>query len=346
MLGMRKRRLPPYVRRRKRVSGEVYEAAVRVGDGYAYGPVRQTPQEAHADAMKMRRRLDRMPAKIPSVAEAFDGVEAELEGNRTKGYVDWFQSQRRMIFRHLREETPITEVGTDVLRAFIRARQRDTVGGTERAVSPNTILAHRRAFSLVFKHALQQGWIDRNPLEVTKWPREVETKRDWLTKEELRALLARIGEESLEDRDVVLLAAWTGLRRSELARLRVEDVDLDGGRLWIRGKTRSEDYGFPAQLRPALERLVARAEGGLLVPGGPQRITLVFRKWAQRLREPRFHAHALRHSLATALLRDGVPIQVVQRVMRHKRITTTMIYTHIADDQLRAAQDGFDLLGE
>ncbi len=52
--------------------------------------------------------------------------------------------------------------------------------------------------------------------------------------------------------------------------------------------------------------------------------------------------HTLRHSFATHLLEDGISIAHIQKLLRHKNISTTLIYTHIAIDSIQNIKSPFD----
>ena len=58
--------------------------------------------------------------------------------------------------------------------------------------------------------------------------------------------------------------------------------------------------------------------------------------------DKRIHFHSLRHSTATALVRKNVPIAVVQRLLGHSNITTTMIYSHVTQSDLQEALNKLD----
>jgi site-specific recombinase XerD len=80
-----------------------------------------------------------------------------------------------------------------------------------------------------------------------------------------------------------------------------------------------------------------------------QTIDRVFRRWAKRFGDRRFHPHALRHSLATNLIRNGVDAGTVQRMLRHASYATTQTYVHLvatdlhkATGRLRYVQGGAD----
>jgi len=71
-----------------------------------------------------------------------------------------------------------------------------------------------------------------------------------------------------------------------------------------------------------------------------------FRLWQRRLKEPRWHPHTLRHSVATIMLRRGVSPATVQRFLRHASYAMTQRYVHLVESDLRAATTRLRLLGD
>jgi integrase/recombinase XerD len=161
----------------------------------------------------------------------------------------------------------------------------------------------------------------------------------------------------LRDRAILALLYSTGLRRSELSALDLTDVDLTDGSVFVRrgkgGKSRLVPLGESAAAEVALYLQKGRAElaeghrmprtpalfvgvggpgrknqGGRLQPDG---VSLLVRRTSQKAKlEKPVMAHALRHALATHLLRAGADIRHVQRILGHSAVSTTEIYTHVA----------------
>jgi integrase/recombinase XerD len=140
----------------------------------------------------------------------------------------------------------------------------------------------------------------------------------------------------------------TGMRVSELASLLDRAVDLEDGTITIIGKGNRQRRVFVpddvkpllAQYRLARDRTSPAAETFLVNSRGDaasaQLIRRLVRVRGERcaLRD-RITPHMFRHSVATYLLEEGVDIRYVQRLLGHRSISTTEIYTHVADASLR-----------
>jgi integrase/recombinase XerD len=171
-----------------------------------------------------------------------------------------------------------------------------------------------------------------------------------LSREEVARLLAAV--RNPKHRAALSVAYGAGLRASEVAALKVSDVD--GQRMTLRveqGKGRKDRY---ALLSPVLlETLrtwwrVARQQGtmlcgGWLFPGMDPTDPISTRQLNRAVHlaataahiDKRVSLHTLRHSFATHLLEQKVDIRVIQVLLGHKKIETTVLYTQVATEVLR-----------
>jgi len=156
----------------------------------------------------------------------------------------------------------------------------------------------------------------------------------------------------LRDRAILELLYATGVRASELAGLRVSDLNLSIGYLRCLGKGNRErviPVGRKAieatteYLRDLRPELAGSESGDVLLlsrTGRPlSRIEIwrLVRKYAVRAGMPRgLTTHTLRHCFATHLLSGGADLRSVQEMLGHVDITTTQIYTHVDHDRLRS----------
>jgi integrase/recombinase XerD len=173
-----------------------------------------------------------------------------------------------------------------------------------------------------------------------------------LEPEQLDALLAscdRASPTGRRDYAVLVLLARLGLRRGEVAALKLDDVDWRVGELVIAGKgRRSERLPLPADVG---EAIVAYLQGGRpataqdrslivrvraphhgLTGGGVTQI--VFAAAARAGLGP-VHSHRLRHTAATQMLRAGASLEEIGQVLRHRQALTTAIYAKVDRDALR-----------
>jgi integrase/recombinase XerD len=142
----------------------------------------------------------------------------------------------------------------------------------------------------------------------------------------------------------------TGIRVAELAGLRDGDIDLVAGVITIIGKGRRQRrvcvpdaeirelivaYRVARDARErATDAFLANSRGG---GASPQYIRRLVRQLGENAAlTRRVTPHMFRHSVATYLLEEGVDIRYIQRLLGHRSIVTTEIYTHVADAALRS----------
>ena len=150
------------------------------------------------------------------------------------------------------------------------------------------------------------------------------------------------------DYAVILTLARLGLRASELAGLRLEDLDWRAGQMLVHGKgNRVEPLPIPADVGTAITAylrqgrpgassrevfLTARAPRTGLAGGG---VSFIVRRASVRAGLAPFGAHRLRHSLACEMVRAGVPLPEIGQILRHHATASTAIYARVDVDQLR-----------
>ena len=155
----------------------------------------------------------------------------------------------------------------------------------------------------------------------------------------------------LRDKAMLELLYATGIRASELAGLRIPDLNLDIGYLRCLGKGNRErvvpvgkvaieaTVEYLANLRPGLAKPFSDNFLLLSRTGRPMSRIEVWRlvkKYAMRAGMPRnLTAHTLRHCFATHLLTGGADLRSVQEMLGHVDIATTQIYTHVDQERLR-----------
>jgi site-specific recombinase XerD len=192
-------------------------------------------------------------------------------------------------------------------------------------------------------------------IELPKTPsRQIEV----LNYADLERLLAAPKGNTLRDlRDRAILEVFfsTGLRLSELCSLS-RYTDLKRGELSVRGKGDKIRVVFISDsAKTAIEKYMAKrgdAEEKLFVSLdksgkiiGPITPRAVQRLVATRARQAgiskKIHAHQLRHSFATDLLVNAADLRSVQEMLGHANISTTQIYTHLTNKELREVHEAF-----
>jgi integrase len=320
-------------RAKKEVRG--YRGWALLGQKRKFGPMRETAEQAHRDAITMRGIADASPVWTGAFETRANEWIASIRGSVSDDTVAFYQGKLKNLYRTIPTTMPVDRITAGVIREFVReAREKHNL-------SARTIQHCRRTLNGLFKWMKRRGFLNENPVDLVDWPKPKNTEPDVLNEVELASCFRRI--TAAWARDLALFMAYTGLRRSEVARLRVADVDLTNRVLWIEGKTRSQSHPISDDAIAATEALLQAAAGremvvpGTSLKGRREKIAETFRTWQKKLKEPRWHPHALRHSVATIMLRKEVNPAVVQRFLRHSSYAMTQRYVHMVEDDLRQA---------
>jgi site-specific recombinase XerD len=191
--------------------------------------------------------------------------------------------------------------------------------------------------------------IDRIPL-----PRYEKKLPVILSKAEVKALLET--PKNLKHRAMLTAMYAAGLRVSEVAKLKVADLDRERHVIWVRGGKGRKDR--QVMLAEPLRDLLAaywrkkRPNDWLFPgdkPGTPIQTSSIFRACQKAAREAGIakpiHPHSLRHAFATHLLDEGVNLLVIQTLLGHAHLKTTARYLHLSESALRSVRSPLEALG-
>lgn len=217
-------------------------------------------------------------------------------------------------------------------------------------------LASARSF---FGFLRDEDIITTDPTDHLTTPRIGRSLPKALTIKEIDQLFAAASRETspsmIRDKAMLELIYATGIRASELVSLNVGDVDIIKGDLRCFGKG-SKERIIPLH-RTAISVIkdyltVSRAvmEGSnsgkaLFLNNRGRRLTRqgfwdILKRLAKRADiEHRITPHSIRHSFATHLLRGGAPLRHVQELLGHASISTTQVYTHLSNEQIKLEYD-------
>jgi integrase len=356
-----------------------------------------TRAHAEREFRRLQEAEDREPRPIrgtemPTVDEVATSLRdrLELRGVRKSYRQNLERMQRVHISQRLGDRRAI-----DVRTAEVEALARAMI---KRGLAPKTVRQTLTFLQSVFEHAIERGWVRDNPVRRAVRPGrrrrgDVNPDLGFLTLEDLEAVLRAIPDGVITRtpapsrrgrsgpapppppdvlgpvlRVLILTAAMTGLRQSELLGLRWRDVDWAAQRIrvrnaFVRGEHSSEGKSDLSTRRsvPLADRLVGEldhwsqhteyADDDALVFAHPQLGTpLDSSKVSRRfkaacrdagVKEIRFHD--LRHTFATRLAASGQPLRTIQEFLGHADLKTTQIYAHYAPSahEVQMVNDAF-----
>ena len=210
----------------------------------------------------------------------------------------------------------------------------------------NTIMRYIKQLKKVIHQAIAYGYIDRDPFIEFKTTYQ-DPNRAYLTQQEIDAIEAKeIKIERLRVvRDIFLFMCYTGLSYSDLAKLTQEDISpgIDGGK-WIIGERNKTGNRFSIPLLPKalriLEKYVDHPECSVKRTILPMRSNQKLNSYLTEIADicdiqKNLTCHIARHTFATTItLTNGVPIETVSKMLGHKNLQTTQIYSKVIDKKI------------
>ena len=275
-------------------------------------------------------------------------VECGLSENTLSAY----GSDLNIFAKWLKNKSLIDVLESDVF-SFLESRYKQGVGSRSSA----RILSSLRRF---YGYLQRQGTIQLNPTDLIEAPYIGKVLPESLSEADIDLLL---GAPEITDvlgyRDKVMLELLyaTGLRVSELIGLKFEQVNFRQGFVRVMGKGNKERLvPIGEQALEWLETYMTEARADILANrqcdflfvtkrgAGMTRQAFwhIIKKYAKKsgINKP-LSPHTLRHAFATHLLNHGADLRVVQLLLGHSDLSTTQIYTHIAQERLKQLHSEF-----
>lgn len=206
-------------------------------------------------------------------------------------------------------------------------------------IMPNTIVGRLRNFKAILNEAKRRKLISENPFDNFKIP-PMTNKKGYLTKNDIKKLenINLEGKES-KVRDAFLFAIYTGLRFSDIITLKDEHI-VNG---WIKKKMIKTEHKLEIPIDTLFDGKAIDILNKYKSPecfsktiGGNGVTNQILKSVAQKAnlsRIPTFHM--ARHTFATTLLEDGIPVTTIQKLLGHTKISTTMIYSEINENTIK-----------
>ncbi len=243
---------------------------------------------------------------------------------------------------------------TDFLQHERMRKLENAPEDSPRKLSSESLYLQIAALRAFYRFAEQEKYLPANVAENLSLPRRWKRLPKALTATEIDQLLQMPTESTpvnLCDHAILELAYAAGLRLSELRTLRLEQLHLEAGFINVIGKGNKERV-VPVGRKAieAINRYLNNGRPKLVKPKSPAAVFLTQRGTAfsritiwlhikQRTRaagiERNITPHMLRHSFATHLLEHGADLRVIQELLGHSSISTTEVYTHVANKRLQ-----------
>ncbi|MBR4900592.1 MAG: site-specific tyrosine recombinase XerD [Victivallales bacterium] len=227
-------------------------------------------------------------------------------------------------------------------------------------MEPTTIARRLVSIKVFFRYLVEEQIVKNDITDIMEGPRKRLQLPGFLTEEEVdRLIAAYTGNDilTIRNRAIIEVLYASGLRASEITRLRLDKVEFNESYLRVIGKRDKErvvPFGREAsgcmaaylrESRPKLDKSGKALEFFLSRTGKAltrERIWMIVTEAARIAGiEKDIYPHMLRHSFATHLLSHGADLRVIQEMLGHADISTTQIYTHMDSSRFANAHQQF-----
>lgn len=218
------------------------------------------------------------------------------------------------------------------------------LGSLYETKSKNTILLAAAALKFFYTEILKKNFSG------IKMPKKDKLLPEVMTKEEVKRLIDSADAE--KSRLMVSMLYSSGLRVSELVKLKKSEIDFGEKVGWVRKGKGAKDRMFTLSetLANDLKDYCSNREGEYVFSKNKPLTTRNIQKIIYGMRKrsginKKITPHTLRHSFATHLLEQGTDIRVIQTLLGHSSLSTTQVYTHVSTDHLKTIKNPLDGLG-
>ncbi len=245
--------------------------------------------------------------------------------------------------------------GVTTLNKVDRSTMRRYLGWLhDKGIARASISRKFSALRSFYRYLVRENLVDSQPLSTLSTPKIEKRLPTFLSKEEILKLLEAPDAstpQGLRDRAILEVLYAAGLRVSEIANLDLADVDLNSREMRVWGKGAKERVALIG--KPAVEALnLYLSHGRIKLEGKKETQALLLNRYGERIAERRIQhimrkygrqagldmrvfPHIMRHTFATHLLDGGADLRVVQDLLGHARLSSTQIYTHVTQSQIR-----------
>jgi integrase len=297
-------------------------------------------QQFKAGQQSRKLRLRFTP--LSQFAEEFQTYSRTVHSPATQDLVSLTFRQFTNVIGNL----PIQKIGVREIETFLSVKQAEASAWTARK--------YYGVLASAFETAVRWNYIAFNPFKKVAKPKVTETLPVYFSKDEFRGFISKIG--NVDHRELYLCAVLTGMRLGELTSLQWSDVDFVRKVILVQNKV-----GFSTKTRRnrvvpmnsvLWDILASRKEqvfSELVFPFKGRRMTKdeaskTFKKYVLSTGvNNRLHFHSLRHTFATWLVQESVPIFEVQKLLGHTTIAVTQRYAHLAPSELHSAVDKLEI---
>lgn len=277
-------------------------------------------------------------AKAGAKRHAKSSKSIQTNWNRTKEFLKNYAGDN-LVF---------SQIDTKMVEDFKLFLLSASLGGNRKGtLSRNTAATYFSIFKAALKQAFIDGYLTVDISSKIKGIPEQDSRREYLTIEELNTLASTPCEKEVLKR-AALFSALTGLRHSDIQKLRWKEISIEDGSVklhFTQKKTKGVEYmpisqqAFQLCGEPRLpEQLVFEDLTD------PSWISRPLKKWVESANiKKNITFHCFRHTFATLQLSNGTDIYTVSKMLGHTNVKTTQIYAKVVDEKKNKASEAIQL---
>jgi site-specific recombinase XerD len=304
-----------------------YREAIRVLNSLVVEPLQELPAKKHSI----------------SITKFKDEYIAHIEPTKSISYIRSVKLSFKMLIAYAGDFL-LRELDTHTIDKFIT----HTFARTPRGAS-----LYYRTLKAAFSKAVLWNYISENPLKKIKSPKVSKSFPIFISEAELHTILGKTKEEYL--RNIFFTAFYTGMRLGELVNMKWSWIDLNEKQIVVQCTDAFTTKSKKERIIPFSQNLKVIMNNQLNNKFDSSSDTFVFtdsrgkklngdyvsKKFKEAVLvaelDERIHFHTLRHSFASLLVQKGVSLYVVKELLGHEALTTTQIYSHLQQQNLRDA---------
>lgn len=217
----------------------------------------------------------------------------------------------------------------------------------ERGISNSTLENIRANLSAFFQWMAKEDIISKNPLVNISNIKFTKTVKNPLNEIEIDSLRSACKND--KERAIIETLLSSGLRVSELINLKIDDIDFNLLKVYVRnGKGNKDRITYITSIaskyikaylcgrKKESEYLFTSIFNGKLTTSG---VAYIINEIAKRANVKNVHPHRFRRTFATNLAKNGMEIQCIKQLLGHSNINTTLIYVYTSDNKVKSSYD-------
>ena len=275
----------------------------------------------------------------------------KMKGIRTQNYIRRYTTSVNWV-RKFDSKTALKDIDKRWIQRYLKFLS-VTPGKYGKILNQNTIHEYLIYIANVLNNAVREGLITSNPtksLNVADRPKKYESKREFLTAEEIRKLIDVPSPEKYNNiRGAFLFSCFSGLRYSDIQQLRWEHIKEYKEGVVIEKKLQKTQNMLNLPLGKRAVSFLPERKGDkemvFKLPKSMATVEMYIKLWSEFAKiDKHVTFHTARHTFAVSILTCGGDIYTLSKLLGHKKITTTQIYADILEETKKNTMNLLDTI--